>query len=337
MRHMTKKDSKHFIPELKKTIKKSRNTIIPLILLICIIFLVGKILFIDRDMQRGGHQVSKLEGRVILTIGDSNGIVNGGWPSQLKKLLNGDSVFNRSTGGLTIGFDNCFKPEWNALKNVETYLKWAHKRSQGKPIDEVIILLGTNDCKTCFDDRKEMIAPNLVKFIHQIRKFDNLKSTPPHITIVTPPPYAPDSLVLEKALGGDRRVQTLIPQFLEVALKYHCGFINIYDRIKSDFSSLVSDHVHLTREGHEIVAQKIARVLNDRESPEPPSHVVMRGQILEWVPSFSDDVIGYEIIRKGSIVRVTTDNKIKMPAGLTELSVRARDGYGNVSIGVRES
>ena len=283
----------------------------------------------------GSNTKRKVRDRVILTIGDSNGVVNGGWPTVLMARLKDDILFNNSMGGRTIGFDNCGKPEWNALKNITAYLKWGLKRSKGRPIDEVIILLGTNDSKACFEDKKDMVAPNLVKLISKIRSFNNSGKVPPHITIVTPPPYAPDSMVPKKALGGDRRVHLLVSQFREVALQHHCAYVNIYDLIKPVFYSVVEDHVHLTRKGHSIVAEAIAKVLNDREAPEPPSGLLLNGDTLSWLPSISSDVIGYEIISEGVIIKAVAATKVKLPHGVTNLAVRARDGYGNVSIVVK--
>jgi len=276
----------------------------------------------------------KARGRIILTIGDSNGVVNGGWPAALQTVLTEDSVINNSEGGRTIGFDNCDNPGWNTLRNIESYLQKAVKGSRHKPIDEVIILLGTNDSKACFEDRKGDVIPNLITLITKIRCFDNCSFLPPHITIVTPPPYGPDSMVPNKALGGDERVRLLIPQYRKVALKYNCAYVNIYPLIKPIFNEVVMDHVHLTRKGHKIVADAIASVLNDWKAPEPPSDIGYENNFLTWDPSESGDVIGYELISQERIIRAVTRNRVRVAPEITDISVRARDGYGNMSITV---
>ena len=109
----------------------------------------------------------KVSGRIILAIGDSNGVINGGWPKALAAILKEDSVFNHSECGRTIGFDNCGRLSWNTLRNIKSYLEWGLKRSHQKPIDEVIILLGTNDSKACFEKEKDRVAPNLIKLIEK--------------------------------------------------------------------------------------------------------------------------------------------------------------------------
>ena len=277
----------------------------------------------------------KVSGRIILAIGDSNGVINGGWPKALAAILKEDSVFNHSEGGRTIGFDNCGRLSWNTLRNIKSYLEWGLKRSHQKPIDEVIILLGTNDSKACFEKKKDRVTPNLIKLIEKIRDFDNSDDPPPHITIVPPPPYAPDSLVAKKAIGGDYSVRLLIPQFRDVALQYHCAYVNIYPLIQSVFSDVAMDHVHLNRKGHAIIAETIAEVLNDWEAPEPPSGLSHNENTLSWNPSVSSDVIGYEVISRDRIIKAVAATKVKLPHDITNLAVRARDGYGNVSIDVK--
>lgn len=277
----------------------------------------------------------KLKGRIILAIGDSNGNLNDGWPSALQNKLKEDLVLNNSEGGRTIGFDNCGKPEWNALRNIDSYLSRALKNSNQKSIDEVIILLGTNDSKACFDDRKDEVTPNLIRLITKIRDFDNAGNISPHITIVTPPPYGPDSEVPTKALGGDERVRLLIPQFRNVALKYGCGYVNIYDLIKSVFHTVAYDHVHLTRKGHMMVAEAIAEVLNDHNPPKPPLDLVCRNDSLFWKPSPSRDVIGYEVFSGDRFIDGIVSTEYNIPPGITDIMVHACDRYGNVSISVR--
>ncbi len=286
---------------------------------------LGKYLnFIERKISR----------RFILTIGDSNGNDTNGWPVALRAQLKDDTILNISEGGRTIGFDNCGNPEWNVLKNIETYLKRGLQHSHQKPIDEVIILLGTNDSKACFEDRKDEVTPNLIRLITKIRSFYNSGGPPPHISIVTPPPYGPDSMVPKKALGGDYRVRLLVSQFLDAALQYHCAYVNIYHLIKPVFDSVVVDHVHLNPKGQGIVAQAIVEVLNDRKAPKPPTGVMYRDNILFWEQSISSDVIGYEIISRDRIIEAVTGNKVKLSSEIIDISVRARDGYGNVSIAV---
>jgi lysophospholipase L1-like esterase len=277
----------------------------------------------------------KASGRIILAIGDSNGVINGGWPTQLTARLKKDTVLNNSESGRAIGFDNRGKPEWNALKNIEAYLTWGLNQSHQKPIDEVVILLGTNDIKSCFEDKQDRIQPNLIKLIAKIRYFNNANHAPPHITIVTPPPCGLDSSIPQNSPNENHRVRLLVTQFRDVALHYQCAYVNIYHLIKPIFDSVTEDHVHLTEEGHGIVAEAIAKCLNDREAPEPPSNVSYNENMISWNSSKSSDVIGYEVISTDKIIAIVAGTQVNLPHRMIDLTVRARDGYGNVSTAVR--
>ncbi len=277
----------------------------------------------------------KQTSRIILTIGDSNGITNGGWPAALAAELKQDRILNRSIGGLTIGFDNCGNPDWNALRNIHGYLRWAFTQSNQQPIDEILICLGTNDSKACFEDQKHKVTPNLIELIQKIRNFDNAGNVSPHVTIITPPPYAPDSLNLKKALGGDLRVRMLKTQFRDAALQTGCAYVDIHSIIEPVFHDVAMDHVHLTQKGHAMVAAAITEVLNDWYPPDPPSRVQCCTETLCWEPSPSQDVIGYEIMSGNQMIRAVADAQIRLPDGCTDPIVRARDGYGNVSRGVQ--
>jgi lysophospholipase L1-like esterase len=279
----------------------------------------------------------KASGRIILAIGDSNGVINGGWPAQLTARLKKDTVLNNSESGRAIGFDNRGKPEWNALKNIKAYLTWGLNQSHQKPIDEVVILLGTNDIKSCFENKQDRIQPNLIKLIAKIRYFNNADHAPPHITIVTPPPCGLNSSIPQNSPDEAQRVRLLVTQFRDVALQHQCAYVDIYHLIKPIFDSVTEDHVHLTEEGHGIVAEAITKTLNDWEAPEPPSNVSYNydENTISWNSSKSSDVIGYEVISTDKIIAIVAGMQINLPYRMTDLTVRARDGYGNVSIAVR--
>lgn len=193
--------------------------------------------------------------RTIVTIGDSNGAAAFGWVNQLKVIRPQDSIFNYSIGGNTIGFDNLEREELNALKNIDQNLVNARKRSDSGVLDDVIIMLGTNDCKLVFDGRRDEILGNLENLIKRIKAFQPEESM--NIYIVTPPPIGPDSILLEKYQGGDTRVQALLPGYLDIALKTGSAFVNIYQELKPDFENLNTDGIHLNEKGSKLVARAL--------------------------------------------------------------------------------
>lgn len=206
--------------------------------------------------------------RTIATIGDSNGANKNGWVNQLKSIRQRDSIFNYSISGNTIGFDNLGSKKLNALRNTRMHLEDAAKRSATGRIDDVVILLGTNDCKNIFADSSEQIVQNLENFIQLIVKQKSVINSKSDIYIVSPPPFGEDSMLKEKYKGGDQRIRQLLPEFMRLALKYDCHFIDIYHELKPNFIQLNVDGVHLNSEGSMIIAKAISRFLDINEKIE---------------------------------------------------------------------
>jgi len=200
--------------------------------------------------------------RVIVAIGDSNGASEIGWVNQLKSMWPQDSIFNYSISGNTIGFDNLENEKLNTLKNIEVYLENAVSRSPLKSINDVVILLGTNDCKTVFNDRGEEVLQNLRKLIEIIQAKNNLSSTVPNIFIASPPPIADDSLLIEKYYGGNLRLQKLLPGYMAISLESGSYFIDNYNELSPLFDELHTDGIHLNEKGSKMVAASISGFLD---------------------------------------------------------------------------
>lgn len=203
--------------------------------------------------------------RAIVTIGDCNGANEYGWVNQLKSIRKQDSIFNYSISGNTIGFDNLGKEKLNTLKNATAYLEDAAKKSVTGQIDDVVVLLGTNDCKKVFEERGFQVVQNLEKLIQLIIQQKAIITLETEIYIVSPPPFGEDSILSEKYNGGDRRVRKLLPGFMEVSLKYECHFIDVYHELKPQFDKLNTDGVHLNPEGSMIIAKAVSKFLDNNE------------------------------------------------------------------------
>jgi lysophospholipase L1-like esterase/acetyl esterase/lipase len=188
----------------------------------------------------------------ILAIGDSNGALEYGWVNQLEAMRT-DQIINTCIGGNTIGFDNLDKEELNTLKNVDKIFQKA-----GSKTDAIVVMLGTNDCKTVYANQTREVVLNLDKLIKQLkeRSLDkNGKSAP--IFIVSPPPYGDDEMLKDKYKGAAKRVEYLVGEFRKTAEKNKCHFIDTHTKLKAAFPYLTEDGVHLTREGQHIIASAI--------------------------------------------------------------------------------
>jgi lysophospholipase L1-like esterase len=200
--------------------------------------------------------------RTIVTIGDSNGASETGWVNQLKSIRSQDSIFNYSISGNTLGFDNLGNEKLNTLKNIDQYIAHALTRSGTGAIDDIVILLGTNDCKKIFEDQGDKVVENLRELIHIIQNERFTEGKKPEIYIVSPPPIGPDSILLDKYQGGDERLRQLLPGFLSIALNTNSHYIDIYNELKPQFDELNIDGIHLNEKGSKMVAATISRFLD---------------------------------------------------------------------------
>lgn len=196
----------------------------------------------------------------ILCFGDSNtfGYIPGGagrynkrtrWPGLLKKAL-GDSwqVTEEGVCGRTTVFADKCCPGRCGLDDIG-----ADMELYG-PVELLIIMLGTNDCKTQFQASAERIAEGLEQVLHRAKEnasgpFQTLVIAPAFLKpVVAAGDFGPefDRDSVEKSKG-------LAAEFEKIAEKHGCCFL---DASKVAAVSDV-DGVHLDESGHEALAKAV--------------------------------------------------------------------------------
>lgn len=200
----------------------------------------------------------------ILTIGDSNGAFDYGWPQQLKKLLPYSTVINKSIAGNTIGFDNLGQTKLNTLKNIEQYLNQSYNQiDTTRSFDYIFIGLGTNDCKKNFEKRQQEVIENLSILIRKIRAYEkNHQKTCATICIISPPPIDEQKVDKEKYEGGDKRIKKINRKFKKITIKNKVEFLDIYTLLKKGFSQKTDDGVHLIEKAQFQIANEILNYIN---------------------------------------------------------------------------
>jgi lysophospholipase L1-like esterase len=191
----------------------------------------------------------------ILAIGDSNGALPDGWVTQLKKIRINDTILNISISGNTIGFVNNGRKSLNTLANIDDYMDKAYARL-GK-IDMVIMMIGTNDCKSVFKDSLAVVPGNMKKLIDEIKLKAGVHKAKPLIFIVSPPPFGPDELVGEKYAGGLERVAHMNDMLATVASEEKIQYIDSFHILLPVFKTLSVDGVHLNCDGQMMIARII--------------------------------------------------------------------------------
>ena len=208
--------------------------------------------------------------RQILCFGDSNtyGLIPGTadryswgtrWTSILDEKLQpyGYRVAEEGLCGRTTMFADASRPGRSGIDLLPTILE-THR-----PLELVVLMLGTNDCKRAYQTSPEKIGVGIEKLLDQIRKERE---------------DLPVLLVSPIHLGDD--VERFDPEFDRQSVETSKGLKEVYERIarRRGISFLAaSDHAlpgekdqeHMTKDGHrelaEAVFEKVKEILPEQK------------------------------------------------------------------------
>jgi len=124
------------------------------------------------------------------------------------------------------------------------------------PIDLVIIMLGTNELKTEFYRNPKEIGEIFEEYF--VKKILAIKSvcrkTTPKLLVVAPPEITKEN---PKFIGSIEKSQKLNDIYEDIAIRNGCDFIGNGDW------EVGEDGVHLSRDGHRILASKLSRKIKE--------------------------------------------------------------------------
>ena len=157
-------------------------------------------------------------------------------------------VIEEGLCGRTTVFDDPLRDGRNGVKILPTILE-THN-----PVDIVIIMLGTNDCKTVYNASAEFIGQGVKRLIGQVKSY----IPDSKILLISPiqlgegveeydydPEFSKQSVILSKELPN---------VYKKIARQEKVGFIAASDIAKpSD-----TDREHLSEDGHRKLADKVA-------------------------------------------------------------------------------
>ncbi|GJL66780.1 MAG: hydrolase [Nitrospirales bacterium] len=204
----------------------------------------------------------KKSGIKVLCFGDSNtwGSRPGSglrypfrsrWPGVVQaELGQGFVIIEEGRNGRTTDLDDPGQRGCNGRRALEQCLR-VHR-----PLDLVIIVLGTNDLKTSFDRRAEHIAQSM-KTLGQMVLASCLPSrgTAPLLMLVAPPAVKGDVHRSGLFHGADTKSAVLADHYRVVAGQLGCEWFDAGTVIQS---SLV-DGVHWEQEAHETLGKALAQ------------------------------------------------------------------------------
>lgn len=202
----------------------------------------------------------------ILCFGDSNTwgyAATGGrfeedvrWPTRLGTLLgDGYAVIEEGFNGRTCVYDD---PIEGGYKSGLAYLPPCVMTHT--PLDLVVIMLGTNDCKKRFQMTPFTIGGGVTALIKAVRDYAQDRSgVPPKILIMAPAPILENVMETRHAeiFGADAPTVSkgLSAELARVAKLMRCAFLDA-----GPFAEVSPvDAVHLTREGHLALAEAVRK------------------------------------------------------------------------------
>lgn len=173
------------------------------------------------------------------------------WSGILKQYLSKDGIEIIEDGvvGRTTEYEDVRRPGRNGLAILPTSLKLSG------PIDYLVLMLGTNDCKTVYGLEPEEIGKGIEKNINLAKeKYPDIK-----ILLVSP-----------IHLGEEVWKENFDPEFNEHSVEVSKGLARVYKDIADEYdldyldaSAIASpspaDQEHLTIDGHRRLSEEISK------------------------------------------------------------------------------
>ena len=179
------------------------------------------------------------------------------WTGVLQKVLGSEyNVIEEGQSGRTTVWDDPIE----GYKNGKSYLPVCLETH--KPLDLVIIMLGTNDLKKRFSLPAQDIARGAGVLIDIVKKSDcGRNENPPKTLLMSPPPLGKITDLAEMFEGALEKSKKLSEHYKAIAQEHACEFFNTSSVIRS--SDI--DGVHLEGKEHLALGRAIAVIVRSQQ------------------------------------------------------------------------
>ena len=184
------------------------------------------------------------------------------WPVVLQNEL-GESyqVIEEGQCGRTIATDDPAEGEKNGLKYILPCLE-SHS-----PLDMVIIMLGSNDCKQKFSYSGMDIAGEMQIFLEKVISYNHFRCGDQFRILLVSPPVINDHIRgswLEDCFGADHAMKIsseLALWYLKLSKIYHCGYLDASQHVTAS----EADGCHLDADAQRTLGSVIAEKIKEAE------------------------------------------------------------------------
>jgi lysophospholipase L1-like esterase len=178
------------------------------------------------------------------------------WPGALQRLLGGDYyLIEEGLNGRTTVWDDPVRGMFK--RNGSLYLLPCLESHS--PIDLVILMLGTNDCKARFCVTPYDIGESLGYLVEIILRSGCGREGAPETLILAPPPLGKLSEYAETFSGGVEKSRELARYYSAVAERHSCRFFDTSTVIRSS----KIDGLHIDPEDHGKLAEALAELVRN--------------------------------------------------------------------------
>ena len=178
------------------------------------------------------------------------------WTCLLQEFLGKDYlVLEEGLNGRTTVFED---PTCEGRKGIDSIYSCLVSH---KPVDLLIIMLGTNDVKDRFSANAACVGQCMERLIQKAKSVTAWAGDKPNILLMAPPHILEGVTegVYGDAFGPETIVksQKLAAVYAEVAKRQNCAFLDTEG--VGQFNRL--DCIHLTRQGHRNLAEHLAKLI----------------------------------------------------------------------------
>ena len=165
-------------------------------------------------------------------------------------------VIEEGLSGRTTCFDDPIHEGLNGLRYIYPCLK-SHE-----PVDLLVIMLGTNDCKDRFYASAACIGLGMARLVKKAQACECWDGKKPNILVVAPPPIGEGML---QSFVADTMGKLCVEKSRQLARYYReqCDLIGCHfadaGAMGCEFNTV--DYMHLTRKGHATLAENLARLV----------------------------------------------------------------------------